>query len=106
MSSFPCNTDPSSSNSFPNLNSESLLTSYMSSFPCHQMEAERNALWGEKQAVEQEKSGLREELVRVEQEKMEIDNEKHGRLSWQPEMREVVTMVDAVRSKLMNPLSL
>lgn len=44
------------------------------------MEAERNSLWGEKQAVEQEKSGLREELVRVEQEKMELDTEKHGKL--------------------------
>ena len=43
-----------------------------------QMEAERNTLYGEKQAVEQEKYGLREELVRVEQEKMEIDNEKSG----------------------------
>ena len=42
------------------------------------MEAERNALHGQKTAVEQEKYGLREELVRVEQEKLDIDTEKMG----------------------------
>ena len=44
-----------------------------------QMEQERAALAGEKQALLQEKYGLREDLVRVEQEKMDLDTEKKGK---------------------------
>lgn len=42
------------------------------------MEAEKAAVYGEKQALEQERTGIREELVRVEQEKMDLDTEKAG----------------------------
>ncbi len=42
------------------------------------MEADKAALFEEKQAAEQEKAGLRDELVRVEQEKLDLDSDKSG----------------------------